>query len=584
MGDDVAEDNGLKTLARGDVINGRYEIVRPLGDGMLGATFLAKHMASDKHVAVKFLHARLVRNPKDRERLEAAFRAAKEVKHDGIIRYGELGQYESTVFITQEYFKGQSLRDLMGEYLADGKAFTLQEACQLTIKILEAIQCLHDADLVHRNIKPENILVHTKPVGPAGQVVRSIKITDVGLADIVNPSIFAEGYISREEARYLAPELAGFAVDGSSSSDLYSAGVILYELLVGQPPRGTYLAPTTLRDDLPEHVDDVVEVAMAAEPGDRYPKPQDMINDLQQSFQGLIVSAKPRTSLKNIMIGLGAALAVVGVAGMYASTITPEEQKKSATELAVEADDLIRARVASQITMPTDAELKAKHEAHADMLYVPDGAFLMGRLKQEPMSQDVTRQEKAKDGTVTVVTTGQKKPVASQAEPLHAVVRVPAFFIDRFEFPNRIRNKDDSPVMPAGRGTWSDAASACEIVGKRLCTAEEWEKACKGPENTIYSYADIYDQEKCGDGVDEIHHLGQNEACVSGYGVADLSGNLREWTASQPGTKADRRVVKGGLRSNNLRGSRCAYSNDERQNYSDATLGFRCCLSADAVE
>ena len=185
---------------------------------------------------------------------------------------------------------------------------------------------------------------------------------------------------------------------------------------------------------------------------------------------------------------------------------------------------------------------------------------------------------------MAVEKTGQKKPVASQAEPLHSVVRVPAFFIDRFEFPNRIRNKDGSPVMPAGRGTWSDAAGACEIVGKRLCTTEEWEKACKGPENTIYSYADTYDQEKCGDGVDEIHHLGQNEACVSGYGVADLSGNLREWTASQPGTKADRRVVKGGLRSNNLRGSRCAYSNDERQNYSDTTLGFRCCLSADAVE
>ncbi len=158
-GEDVAEESGLKTLKRGDVINGRYEIVRPLGDGMLGATFLAKHMASDKHVAIKFIHARLVRNPKDRERLESAFRAAKAVKHDGIIRYGELGNYESTVYFTQEYFKGQSLRELMNEYLAQGKAFTLQESCQLTIKILEAIQCLHDEDMVHRNIKPENILM-----------------------------------------------------------------------------------------------------------------------------------------------------------------------------------------------------------------------------------------------------------------------------------------------------------------------------------------------------------------------------------------------------------------------------------------
>jgi serine/threonine protein kinase len=580
-GEDVAEDNGLKVLSRGDVINGRYEIVSSLGGGMLGSTYLAKHMASGKNVAIKFLHARLVRNPKDRERLESAFRAAKVVKHDGIIRYGELGNYESTVFFTQEYFKGQSLRELMQEYLDSGKAFTLQESCQLTIKILEAIQCLHDSELVHRNIKPENILVHSKPVGPAGQVVRTIKITDVGLADIVNPSIFAEGYISREEARYLAPELGGFAMEGSSSSDLYSAGVILYELLVGQPPRGTYLSPTTLRDDLPEHIDDVVEVAMAADPADRYPTPQDMINDLQQSFQGLIVSAKPRTSLKNIMIGLGVALAVVGIAGMYASTITPEEQKKSAIELAIEADDAVRAKVAAENQMPSEAELKAMVANHKDMLFVPSGPFVKGRMKQEPMSQEITRKEKAADGTVKRVPTGQNKPVASQSEPLHAVVHVPAFYIDRFEYPNRVKNKDKSPVMPSARSTWSDAAAACEAIGKRLCTEEEWEKACKGPENTIYSYADVYDEEMCGDGVDEIHHLGQNEACISGYGVADMSGNLREWTASQPGTKAGRRVVKGGLRSNNLRGSRCAYSNDERMNYSDSTLGFRCCLSVE---
>ena len=585
-GEYVAEDSGLKTLKRGDVINGRYEIVRPLGDGMLGATFLAKHMASDKNVAIKFIHARLVRNPKDRERLEAAFRSAKGVKHDGIIRYGELGNYESTVYFTQEYFKGQSLRELMNEYLGQGKAFTLQESCQLTIKILEAIQFLHDENLVHRNIKPENILVHSKPVGPAGQVVRNIKITDVGLADIVNPSIFAEGYISREEARYLAPELAGFSMEGSSSSDLYSAGVILYELLVGQPPRGTYLAPTTLRDDLPEHVDDVVEVAMAAEPADRYPTPQDMINDLQQSFQGLIVSAKPRTSLKNIMIGLGVALAVVGVVGLYASTITPEEQKKSATELAVEADDAIRARVAAQHAMPSEAEMQAAIGKHKDMLFIPAGPFVKGRLKQEPMSMEVYKVVKNADGTTSKEPTGQKKPVASQAEPLHAVVKVPAFLIDRFEFPNRVKNKDGSPVMPAAKATWSSAAEACESVGKRLCTEEEWEKACKGPENTIYSYSDVYDEEMCGKGVEEIHHLGTEttEACISGYGVADMSGNLREWTASQPGTKADRSVVKGGWRNNNQRGSRCAYSIDERQNFSDSTLGFRCCLSVTVAD
>ncbi len=133
--------------------------------------------------------------------------------------------------------------------------------------------------------------------------------------------------------------------------------------------------------------------------------------------------------------------------------------------------------------------------------------------------------------------------------------------------------------MPVGRATFNEAVGACKAVGKRLCTEEEWEKACKGPENTVYSYGDEYAQAVCGNGVEEVHHLGQKDACISGYGTADMSGNVREWTSGLPGAKEDRRVVKGGLRSNNVRGSRCAYSNDEGLTFSESTLGFRCCLS-----
>ena len=133
-----------------------------------------------------------------------------------------------------------------------------------------------------------------------------------------------------------------------------------------------------------------------------------MINDLQQSFQGLIVSAKPRTSLKNIMIGLGTALAVVGLVGLYASTITPEEQKKSATELAIQADDAIRAKVAAQHPMPSEAEMQAAIGDHKDMLYIPAGPFVKGRLKQEPMKIEVFKTVKGADGTTTKEPTGRR--------------------------------------------------------------------------------------------------------------------------------------------------------------------------------
>ena len=149
-----------------------------------------------------------------------------------------------------------------------------------------------------------------------------------------------------------------------------------------------------------------------------------------------------------------------------------------------------------------------------------------------------------------------------KTEPLHSIVKVPAFLIDRFEFPNRVKNKDGSPVLPSAKVTWSAAAEACASVGKRLCTEEEWEKACKGPENTIYSYSDVYDEEMCGNGVEEIHHLGQNEACISGYGVADMSGNLRSGQRSAR-DEVRRSVVKGGLRNNNQSGSHCVQNGRE---------------------
>ncbi len=550
----MAEGQELKVYNRGEMIAGKYEVTELLGAGVLGATYLVRNTATNKYVALKFLRPSLVRNPKDRTRFTTAFEAARNIKNERVIRYGELFEHDGQLCFTQEYFKSQSLRELLLEYQQAKKSFSLQEACQIVVQVLEAADALHAQGIIHRNLKPENVLIQSKATGPAGsKVVRTVRITDVGTADVLSPTIFAESYVSRAEARYVAPELSGFEHTGGPSSDVYSVGVMLYELLVGQTPRGTYLAPTQLREDLPEHIDDIVEIALDANSEGRYPTARDMINDIQRSFSDDAAEEVGGGNFRKVLIGAGAvALVVLGV-GVYVGVREEPNPQAEATA----KDERVRSEVKSKLQIPPPDIMEKISGDHPEMLYIPAGPFVMGRFNAEDVNS-----------------------TASLSEPLTRVVELPAYFIDRYEFPNTVKDADGNPVKPVTRVTWQEAADTCAKFSKRLCTEEEWEKACKGTDSSIYAYGDIYDPGPCGDSMDKPYNLGDRPACMSGYGVMDLSGGLREWTSTVEGTKGTRRVVKGGLKNNNGRGSRCAYAMDESVTYSDGTLSFRCCVDA----
>ena len=180
-------------ISRGDVIAKKYEIEKFLGDGMIASTYLARHINSGKELVIKFVRPNLISTPRDQERLRRLFERARSVRHDLLTRYGEMGIHDDLVYITEEYFPSESLREVIKNTLAERKVFNLHEACQIAISVLQASEVGHQAGIFHRNLKPENVLVNTRKTGPAAnpKIVREIKVMGMAVSGILRPATLA---------------------------------------------------------------------------------------------------------------------------------------------------------------------------------------------------------------------------------------------------------------------------------------------------------------------------------------------------------------------------------------------------------
>ena len=547
---------GTASYSRGDVISRKYEIEAHLGDGLFGATYRARHIASGKNLVIKFLWPELNENEGNRAVFEEAFRRAKAVRHPNLVRYGEISEHNGEWYFTQEYFKSKDLRKILEEHNSGATSFSLQEACQITIKALEALQGAHQSGLHHFDLKPENILVSTEHSGPGGaKVVQQVKVTDVGLATTVGSLKTKEKFDERPSYVYQAPELGTIAGGGTAQTDVYSVGVMFYEMLIGSHPSSPLVFPSKLRDDLPEHVDQIVELAIAPDTQDRYPECTDMIRDVQRTFHDDILHASRPTSFRNIVGSIALAVGLVALIIGYVKTNQEEIGKRTYDQLVVKTEQL-RADVQKKQSPLATEEREQFQAKQPDMVYIPPGPYLRGKLPTEIDPKQV-----------------------SAAEDLATEVFVDAFYIDRFEFPN-IQGK-----KPVGKVAWSRAETTCESFGKRLCSADEWEKACKGPGNQVFGiagYGDSFDGSVCVQATKDSV-LGEHPECQSAYYVYDMSGGNYEWTATPRSEGSDRYLVKGGDKSGSEKGFRCAYSVDQRGNYgaSDSRLSFRCCKNVE---
>src|SRR5215216_4846985 len=270
------------------LFDGRYRIVRKLGTGGMANVYLAEDQELGRRVAIKILDERHASDEQFVERFRREAKNAASLSHPNIVSIYDRGEAEGTYYIAMEYLDGRSLKELI---VARGPA-PIHLAVDYARQILAALRFAHRHGIVHRDIKPHNVLVDGEG---------RLKVTDFGIARAGASQMTEVGSIIGT-AQYLSPEQAkGAPVD--QTSDLYSVGVVLFELLTGQVPftgdspveiAMKHLAeippaPSELRADVPNDLDLVVVRALAKEPTDRYQSAAAMDADLQRVLEGLPV-------------------------------------------------------------------------------------------------------------------------------------------------------------------------------------------------------------------------------------------------------------------------------------------------------
>jgi len=284
------------------LFDGRYKIVRKLGTGGMANVYLAEDQELGRRVAIKILDDRHASDNQFVERFRREAQNAAGLSHPNIVSIYDRGEAEGTYYIAMEYLDGRTLKELI---VSRGPA-PIQVAIDYTRQILGALRFAHRNGIVHRDIKPHNVLVDSDG---------RLKVTDFGIARAGASEMTEAGSIVGT-AQYLSPEQAkGTSVD--TRSDIYSAGVVLYELLTGRVPFTGDTAveiamrhlsavpepPSALRDDVPHELDMVVLRALAKDPEDRYQTAEEMDAELDRVSRGQPVSPETEEAATMILTG-----------------------------------------------------------------------------------------------------------------------------------------------------------------------------------------------------------------------------------------------------------------------------------------
>ena len=269
-------------LSNGQIIGGRYEIVKSIGEGGMANVYLANDKILDRKVAIKVLRGDLANDEKFIRRFQREAQSVANLSHPNIVEVYDVEEEEGQHYIVMEYIEGKTLKQL----LQKRGSLTLSEVIDIMLQLTDGLAHAHDAYIIHRDIKPQNIMIQDDGL---------VKITDFGIAMALNATQLTQTNSVMGSVHYLPPEQA----NGKSStikSDIYSLGILMYELITGSVPfKGDNAVEIALKHlkekipsirrqnpTIPQSVENIVLRATAKNPKNRYDSVKDMNKDLKE--------------------------------------------------------------------------------------------------------------------------------------------------------------------------------------------------------------------------------------------------------------------------------------------------------------
>jgi len=515
---------------------GEYVLREKIGEGGFGSVWKAvHHVWEDRVAAVKIpTDPRLI----DQLRREAEIQHVLEkLDHSHIVRTIGVDTSHDPPYFVMEYVKGESLRALLSRKGRLGLDTALEYAGQ----VLEALEHAHDAGVIHRDLKPENILVAE---------TGGVKLMDFGLGFrphregslLLSGDLGGAGESAEGTLEYMAPEMrAGEAA--SPQNDLYSFGVILFEMLVGERPQaGDRLAD--LNPAVPAALERVFERCYTRAQK-RYASAAEVLADLRR-LREPAVPASPQEPQKNLLFGPPTGMVRV-----------PE----------------------GTFTLGEDAPGEDRSPAHArfledfflDAVPVTNGAYLKFLREKGYVEPFFWEQGWDRIGQF-LDSTGRPGP---------------RFWV-RGAFPSGAENHPVTGV------SWFEARAFARWAGLRLPAEEEWEKAARGPARNAYPWGPKFDAKLCNtaeSGIRETTPVQRYRKGASQYGVFDMSGNVLEWTSSAykpyPGFEGKNphfgelyRVLRGGAWCFKAKAAEVTVRHFLRPELRLDYAGFRCAADA----